>query len=99
MLRVTLDKDSVEIRFHHGLFEPEDTEIMIGHCVDGNRRYTTATIVLNDNFVYTGISICHPSDNFCRSIGRKRAMAYGIYSLDKKLRKAIWAEYEAMCGF
>ncbi len=99
MLRVTLDKDSVEIRFHHGLFEPEDTEKMIGHCVDGNRRYTTATTVLNGNLVYTGISICHSDDNFRRSIGRKKALAHSLQSLTKKFRTAVWAEYEAMCGF
>jgi hypothetical protein len=99
MLRVTLGEDNVEVRFHHGLFEPEDTEKMIGHCVDGNRRYTTATIVLNGNLVFTGISICHSDDNFCRSLGRKKALADSLQSLTKELRTAVWVEYEAMCGF
>lgn len=98
MLRVTHDKYNIEIRFYYEKFEPFQLEDLTGESFDGSRRCSVAKITVNNEFDFQGISICHPDDNFCRSIGRKRALAEAL-SLwsDKSLRATIWKEYLSKC--
>lgn len=99
MLRVTRGSDEVEIRFDHKFCGPNEIEGLTGINVDEERRCSLATVILNGIVVGRGMAVCHPKDNFCRSIGRKKALGYGLHSLSKKLRTAVWTEYNIMCGF
>lgn len=99
MLRVTLGSDEVEIRFDHKWCGPVQIESLTGLCVDDDRRCSLATAILNGKFIGKGMAVCHPRDNFCKSIGRKKALAYVIDLLTKELRTAVWKAYEEMCGF
>lgn len=99
MLRVTLGEDNVEIRFDHKFYTPNEIEGLTGICVDEDRRCSLAEVSVNGELISVGVAVCHPKDNFCRAIGRKKALVYGVYTLSKELRTAVWAEYEAVCGF
>ncbi len=44
------------------------------------------------------MTICNPSDNFCKAIGRKNALTYGIETLKREIRTAIWTEYKTVCN-
>lgn len=110
MLRITHGKDKIEVRFYHEIYEPYEIEGLTGIDVDENRRCTLAIIRLNGVHTGQGTSICHPEDNFCRKIGRKRALKDALFSLGRKieqyrspslikeLRTAIWDEYKAKCN-
>ena len=99
MLRITHNTDEIKIRFDHRFCGPHEIEGHTGICVDEDRRCSLATVFVNDDFVGKGMAVCHPIDNFCKSIGRKKALADSLYSLDKSERTAVWREYEARCGF
>jgi len=99
MLRVTLGSDKVEVRFDHAFCPPHQIEGLTGVCVEEERRCSLAKVSLNGDVIAQGMVICHPCDNFCKATGRKKALAYGLSSLRKELRTAVWAEYEAQCGF
>lgn len=99
MLRVTLGSDEVEIRFDHGWCDPSEIEDITGVCVDDERRCTMVSATLNGKRVGNGMVICHPGDNFCKSTGRKKALAYALHPLEKELRTAVWEEYRYQMGF
>lgn len=99
MLRVKVGSDEVEVRFDHKLCTPIEIEEMTDVYVDEDRRCTLATVSLNGRLVGKGMAICNPIDNFCKSIGRKKAISYAVYSLSKKLRTAVWEAYEVELGF
>lgn len=99
MLRVTEGDDNIEVRFDHKILDPSDIEGLTGICVEESRRCSMVAVDLNGKKVGRGISICNPVDNFCKSIGRKIALADGLCCLNKNLRTAIWKAYWEMCGF
>lgn len=99
MLRVKLGSDEVEVRFDHKLCTPDEIEGVTGVCVDEDRRCTLATVSLNGSPVGQGMSICNPIDNFRKSTGRKKALAYGLHPLTIELRTAVWELYEVELGF
>jgi len=89
--------DNIEIRFDHRMQEPYEIEGLTGVCVEESRRCSIATVNVNGRYVGEGIAICHPSDNFCRTIGRKRALADAMYALTKDARTAAWSAYKERC--
>lgn len=99
MLRITHGVDKVEIRFDHKWCDPYEIEDITGVCVDDERRCTVITTSLNGNVVGRGMAVCNPCDNFCRSTGRKKALAYALHPLNKELRTAVWYEYQMSIGF
>jgi len=99
MLRVKEGLDEVEIRFDHRWCHPDEIEGLTGLCVEEDRRCTLVTTIFNGNTLDKGMSVCHPGDNFCRSTGRKKALAYALSPLSKSLRNAVWTEYKAKCSF
>lgn len=106
MLKILHDKQKIEVRFFHQDREPDWIEAHTGICVDDNRRCSMAIVSiqntvgeLGNHSETEGISVCNPIDNFCRATGRKRALRYALYSLDKGIRRAIWDEYEIQMGF
>jgi hypothetical protein len=98
MLRVTDEGRKIEIRFDHKVLESDVIEGMSGICIDGERRCTVATLILNGQINGQGISICHSKDNFNKAMGRKRALSEVLYQLSKKTRTSIWKEYHKQCG-
>lgn len=98
MLRVQLGGDNIEVKFDYRLCTPIEIEGKTGVCVDEDRRCSLAKVYLNDELFNIGMAICNPNDNFCKTIGRKKALADGIYALSKKLRTAVWEEYKAVCN-
>lgn len=99
MLRVTMGPDEVEVRFDHKFCTPDEIEGLTGICVDDERRCTVVTTSLNGSIVGKGMAVCHPGDNFCRTTGRKKALAYALHPLSKALRADVWREYEVQMGF
>jgi len=99
MFRVTQGDNVVEIMFKHKMMEDYEIEGMTGTCVDEKRKCSLATVIVNGLETGRGIAICHPGDNFCRAIGRKRALKDALSSVPKKLRTAIWRSYLAKCSY
>lgn len=112
MLKITHGEYKIEVRFFHRFCRPYDIKSITGICVNEDRRCSFAMVTFihvngqlssdttNDQLTYHGMAVCHPVDNFCRATGRKRALSNALLGLaDKELRKAIWKEYEARCGF
>ncbi len=106
MLKVIHNRKKIEVRFFHQESEPAWIEANTGICVDDNRRCSMAIVSIQSAFggssnvsERTGISVCHPNDNFCRATGRKRALRDALFSLEKDIRCAIWDEYEVQMGF
>lgn len=99
MLRIKNGSDEIEIMFDHIVCEPHHIESATGICVDEKRRCSSVTIKINGEVVGTGTSVCHPGDNFCKATGRKKALKLGLYSLNRKIRTAVWNEYKVVCGF
>ena len=94
MLTFRDGQDTIGIRFIHKTFEPYEVEGLTGISVDENRRGSIAIIYSNNKEICRGVSICHPCDNFCRSIGRKKALADAMYSYEKRFRTLVWREYD-----
>ncbi len=65
----------------------------------GKRRFTEASIMVGDMTVGTGYSICHPSDNFSKKIGRKLALkdACDLAFVDKEGKSMAWQAYLEAC--
>lgn len=99
MLRVTHDGVDVEVRFYHGLRDPGEIEGRTGKVVDEPRRCSSVMLKIDGKSVKDGLAVCHPKDNFCRSTGRKKALADALWGLPIELRKSVWEEYEKQCGF
>lgn len=99
MLRVTHCTDKIEVRFDHKICRPPEIKSLTGIYVNEDRRCSLATVSLNNNIVGRGMAVCHPKDNFCRAIGRKKALAHGLHSLSKILRTEVWIAYKAACSF
>jgi hypothetical protein len=98
MLRVKSATGEIKVRFDHRFCDPSEIEGITGIWVDGDRRCSLATVSLNEHIVGRGMAVCHPGDNFCRSTGRKRALADAVFPLDYAVRKAIWDEYLETCN-
>lgn len=98
MLRVQFGDDSIEVRFDYKFCSPIEIENITGICVNEDRRCSLAKVCLNGGHSIMGMAVCHPNDNFCRAVGRKRALAYSLYPLPKELRTAVWNEYKAVCN-
>ena len=100
MLRVTSDDGKkIEVRFFHQECDPGFIESKTGIVVDENRRCSMAVVTTDCKTETMGISVCHPKDNFSRSIGRKRALREALFSLSKDIRCAVWDQYEVDMGF
>lgn len=97
-LRVTKGSYEIEVRFDHEFYEPGEIEGLTGICVNEKRRCSVATVIVNGSIVSCGMAVCHPKDNFCRAIGRKKALFYALSSFDKIIRTAIWDKYKIQCG-
>jgi hypothetical protein len=99
MLQVTYDLDKIKVRFDHKFCGPHEIMGCTGVHVNESRRCSLATVYINDVFAGKGMAVCHPTDNFCRSIGRKKALANALIPFNKSFRRAIWIEYNIKCGF
>lgn len=101
MLRVKYENKNIEIRFDHKFCGPHEIEFLTGINVDENRRCSLVTIIINGDYnrPVLGMAVCHPSDNFSRASGRKRALTHALSDMvvSKGLRTAIWKEYKARC--
>lgn len=47
---------------------------------------------------FSGVTICHKSDNFCKRIGRKHALARAVALLPRPTRSLIWNAYHHRGG-
>ena len=99
MLRITYDGCKAEVRFYHGYHRPGEIEGRTGRVVDESRRCSSVVLSIDGEMVRDGIAICHPNDNFCRAIGRKKALADVLWGLPQDFRKAVWEEYGKQCRF
>lgn len=99
MLRITRGSDQIEVRFDHMFCGPHEIKGLTGIDVEADRRCSLVTININDCFVSKGMIVCHPGDNFCRSTGRKKALAIALKSLSKVARTAVWTQYNIEIGF
>jgi hypothetical protein len=101
MLRIKCANGDIEIRFDHKFCGPHEIEGLTGISVDEERRCSLATIIVNGDYnrPFRGMAVCHPSDNFSRASGRKRALAHAIsnFAVSKEVRTAIWEEYKDKC--
>ncbi len=101
MLMVKYENNNIEIRFDHKFCGPHEIETLTGIHVDEDRRCSLVTIIINGDYnrAYLGMAICHPSDNFSRASGRKRALAHALSNIEvsKGVRTAIWEEYKTKC--
>ena len=89
MLKLEYGGREINVRFSHKVV---DTEL------NGERRCTWVQVIFPDGSMeFDGESICHPKDNYCKSTGRKLALASAMASFDRDLRKAIWQEYLRHC--
>lgn len=99
MLQVLFEKKKINIRFRHNICQPYEIESLTGLCVNGDRRCSFVTVEIDSKPFGKGVVVCHPSDNFCKSRGRKKALSYAISSLHRVIRKKIWEEYGDNIGF
>lgn len=97
MLIVKEGDNNIEVKFYHPLCQPDEIENTTGICVEEERRCSLVTVKLNGEVVGQGMSVCHPNDNFCKSIGRKKALAYSLYALTRQARIAVWDAYKESC--
>lgn len=109
MLKVKHNGNNIEIRFYNEILESFKIEGLTGRDFDENRKCYLATISINGVHVSQGISVCHPKDNFCKAIGRKKALAHALFNnfdphqyhsmthFTKEVRTAIWQEYKSQC--
>ncbi len=98
MLKLEYDGREVNVRFSHSF---------TGLCrvvgakfpeLDYERRCTWVQVIFpNDNTVFNGEAICHPKDNYCKSTGRKLALANAMKDFGRNLRRAVWQEYFEHC--
>ncbi len=69
---------------------------------EGKRRCTIAKLFSSESNLELNeyISICNPSDNFCKADGRKIALEGVLDSvvINKQERKEIWKEYFRFLG-
>ena len=99
MIRLTDDGDQIEVRFYHRFCGPHEIHGVTGVSVDEFRQCSIVEITINDDqFLYKGMAICHPTDNFCRARGRKLALAHCLRPFTKRFRTAIWNEYKTRCN-
>jgi hypothetical protein len=98
MLKLNYEDRYIEVHFDHKWLAPFEIDGLIGRSFDENRRCSLATVYVDGRVVGSGVSVCHPTDNFCRASGRKTALTYAVHTLNKPLRKAIWEAYIANCG-
>lgn len=98
MLRIRIDSDEIEVWFDHKVCEPGEIESVTGVYVEEDRKCSTAKVCLNGKVVGRGMSICNPGDNFCKAIGRKKALAFALFPLTRSVRKAVWSEYKLRCN-
>lgn len=99
MLKVQLDSCDLEVFFHHGTRSSDQIKELEDVHVDGDRRCSVAVVKLGGVIAHEGLSICNPKDNFCKSIGRKKALAFAVDSFSPEDRTAIWRAYEVQFGF
>ena len=91
MLRINHNGIEIQIRFDHKKYDVPYIKNKEGRC-------TFVSIFLSDldGEIY-GVAYCHASDNFCKSTGRKLALADAMTNFDRDLRKTIWQEYHRHC--
>lgn len=89
MLKLEHDGRKINVKFSHRIM---DTEL------NGERRCTWVQVIFpDDSMEFDGESICHPKDNYCKSVGRKLALANAMVDFDRNLRRAVWQEYHKHC--
>jgi len=81
MFKVQYKESEFNVSFQHPTSDGETV-----------RRGTVCTVEGPEGAVI-GISICHPEDNFDRSVGRKRALTRALAPFEKEFRTAVWSEY------
>ena len=115
-LKIKNNDDNIEVIFDHIDYDDVPKRIKdLYNKIDNSSfsylstgRCTLATIKFNDKPVITGISVCSLADNFCKSVGRRMALARAIkaarenkdingLNLDKNLSCKIWEEYRKNC--
>lgn len=99
MLRVKCGSNVIEVRFCHPILGVVEIHEKTGFVVDSSRRCSIATVSFNGNRFDIGMAVCSTDDNFCKSFGRKKSLSYALNGMSRENRKAVWKEYEAMCGF
>lgn len=99
MLRVNHDGRNIHIKFYYSTIWYNWQNIFVnGLPIIDERRITKVKIYFPDESTeFQGRSICHPADNFCKSTGRKLALANAMKNFDRNLRTAIWKEYHRHC--
>jgi hypothetical protein len=102
MLRITCNSTDIEVRFYYdSLYNLRAEDFPMKETLTENRRCSVATVSVNGVLLSQGVSICHPKDNFCRAMGRKRALAHALSNnktnFNKETRTVIWNEYKDQC--
>ena len=64
---------------------------------ENDQAYSTTCDLEIDGIPFTGVALCHPSDNFCKETGRKLALQRALDAawrvLAKEDRTRIWSAY------
>lgn len=57
------------------------------------KRETFCFLYRDWALISSGMATCAPSDNFCKSTGRRIAMTRALKSFPREERRAIWTTY------
>ena len=75
------------------MFELDGYKVYFSY--DREQRITRCEIKSGDTLVSWGETVCHPTDNFEKNSGRKRAMgrAFQLAHFNKEFRTKMWEKY------
>jgi len=99
MLFVKIGEQEFDISFRYSEESPESVRNLTDAVVDGPRRCSFANVFMDGESMTEGVAVCHKGDNFCKAIGRKRALRWAISDFPADVRRAIWTAYEIKFGF
>lgn len=98
MLKLEYDNSEINIKFDHKWETITRFNKVLNREIGTSRRCTYVRIIFPyDNLEFHGQATCHPYDNFCKSMGRKIALANAMIGFNRDLRKVIWQEYHRHC--
>ncbi len=99
MLRVKRGSNEFAVFFKYDFLGSDKLLSLTGKHHDGPRRCCMASVTMNGVMRREATSVCHPSDNFRKSVGRKNALRLALADVDVEIRTAIWEEYAKHCKF
>lgn len=82
----------------------EKNAINFSHSTKSENRHTVCELLTLEGDTLkpfaTGIAQCHPKDNFCKAVGRKRSLKRALENagFDKSVRTQVWNAYREHCN-